>query len=199
MYAAPRPTLTYGPIAAPGREPQHEARGPPRKMSFSARGDSPANASSAQYGSISHDGRSRNRPSRSRMPAENERLDVGVRHRRRAEDARRIARPMRVNTPGLSLLADLEREHQLAEDPAARAVVELDLEPVVARAALEHLEHLVALGDVDLAIAGARAGVDRRLLRDHAQVRLGVGARGAGTEHHARDHAAARRGEGKAH
>src|SRR5262249_61076589 len=85
------------------------------------------------------------------------------------------------------------RAHQVAEDVAVRAVVELDLEPVLLRRALEDLEHLAALGDVDLAVAGARAGVHRRLLRDHAQVRIRFGA---ATEHRADERD---RWEGKSH
>ena len=70
--AAPVEMPAYGQITAPGTRRSTKPR-PPRKMSLSARGDSPAKPSTAQYGSIGHDGRSRNMPSPSSNPAENDR------------------------------------------------------------------------------------------------------------------------------
>src|ERR1041384_1704638 len=72
MCAAPTPTLAYGPTTAPGTSRSTNPR-PPRNTSFSERGDSPAKPSTAQYGSISHDGRKRYMPSLSSTPAENDR------------------------------------------------------------------------------------------------------------------------------
>ena len=117
--------------------------------------------------------------------------DRRAHHGRRPEDRAADRAAHAREHARLALLADLERVDDVAEDPAARAVVELDLEPVVARAALEHLEDLPALGDVDLAVRVARPRVHGRALRDHAQVRVrGRGRRearqheqGAGQSH----------------
>src|SRR6185436_4641681 len=68
-------------------------------MSFSDRGDRPPKPSSAQYGSINHDGRSKNTPSRSSKPAENDNPTFAY----GAGDGPRIVRlsalPMLANTP----------------------------------------------------------------------------------------------------
>src|SRR5829696_6211103 len=92
--------LAYGPMTAPGAS-RSTNPSPDRKMSFSERGDSPPNPSSAQYGSISHDGRSRNTPSRSRMPAENDRPTSAYGDGDGPSSAPLIARPMRVKAPGV--------------------------------------------------------------------------------------------------
>src|SRR5215468_3365736 len=111
------------------------------------------------------------------QPGRERQADAGVADRRRAED-RALDRLAHADEHALVAgRADLEREYHVADDPAGGAVVELDLEPVVAGAALQHLEHLAALGVVDLAVARVGPGMDRRALRDHPQVGLGAGLR----------------------
>src|SRR5262245_24583226 len=101
MWAAPSPMLAYGPSTAPGTSRSTNAS-PERYTSLSERGDSPANPSSAQYGPMSHDGRSRNTPSLSRRPTENESPTLAYGTGDGPRIACLIARPIRVNAPGFS-------------------------------------------------------------------------------------------------
>src|SRR5689334_11365356 len=99
MWASPTAALMYGPMYAPGIIRRVQPR-PPVKMSFSARGDSPANASIEKYGSTIHDGRSRNRPSPSSTPAENEISTSAYGIGGGPSALRRMPRHIRPNTPG---------------------------------------------------------------------------------------------------
>src|SRR5262245_2413110 len=98
MCAAPVAMLAYGPTTAPGTRRSTKPR-PPRKTSFSDRGDSPAKPSTAQYGSISHDGRNRYMPSLSSTPAENDSPTLAYDTGDGPRIAPLIAWPIRVNTP----------------------------------------------------------------------------------------------------
>jgi hypothetical protein len=79
---------------------------------------------------------------------------------------------------------DVERKHLGAQDPAVRAVGQLDAEPVVVGRAPDRGQHIAQVGPVDDAVGEPWARTHRCLLGDDAHQRLIFGARGRRDQHH---------------